>query len=86
MSHNTVSIALILNIRIKLDRSDFKLNHDTIKVHFTSLLIELVEHKLATSFRKSIKIGQKQGIKYNEKLYNVKCAITGVYDVYLYFY
>ena len=40
-------------------------------------------HKLAASFWKSTKISQKQGIKSNEKLYNVKCAITDIYDVYL---
>ena len=43
-------------------------------------------HKPAVSFRKFTKIGQKQDIKSNEKLYNVKCAITDTYDVYLYFY
>ena len=56
------------------------------KVHFTSLLMELLTHDLAASFRKSTKIGQKQCIKSNEKLHNVKCAITDPYDVYLYFY
>ena len=48
--------------------------------------MELLTHNLAASFRKSTKIGQKHGIKSNEKLYNVKCAITDLYDVYLYFY
>ena len=33
-------------------------------------------HKPAASFLKSAKVGQKQGIKSNEKLYNVKRAIT----------
>ena len=32
-------------------------------------------HKPAASFWKSAKIGQNQGIKSNEKLYDVKCAI-----------
>ena len=35
-----------------------------------SLLIELLTHKLVASFWKSTKIGQKQRIKSNEKLYN----------------
>ena len=43
-------------------------------------------HKLTASFWKSTKIFQKQGIKSNEILYNLKCAITDIYDVYLYFY
>ena len=43
-------------------------------------------YKLVTSFWKSTKIGQKQGIKSNEKLYNVKRAITDIYDMYLYLY
>ena len=47
-------------------------------------LIELLTHKPRASFRKSTKIDQKQGIKSNEKLYIVKCAITDLYDVYLY--
>ena len=28
----------------------------------------------------------KIGIKSNEKLYNVKCVITDIYDVYIFFY
>ena len=40
-------------------------------------------HKPATSFRNFTKIGQKQGIKSNEKLCNVKCAITDIYDATL---
>ena len=81
------SIASILKIRLGLDSKDFKLISDTVKVYFTSLLTELLTHKPAASFRKSTKIGQKQGIKCNEKLYNVKCAITAdLHDVYLYFH
>ena len=38
MSHNTDSIASILKIQPGLDRQDFKLSHDTIKVQLTSLL------------------------------------------------
>ena len=42
-------------------------------------------HKLAASFWKSTKISQNQGIKSNEKLDNVKGAITeNIYDVYLF--
>ena len=48
--------------------------------------LNLLTHKPAVSLWKSTKIGQKQGIKSNEKLHNVKCAITNIYDVYLYFY
>ena len=46
-----------------------------------SLLIELLTHKPTVSLRKSTKIGQKQGIKSNETLHYVKCAITDLYDV-----
>ena len=53
------------------------------QVHFTSLLIELFTHKLETSFQKFTKISQKQAIKSNEKLHNIKCAIVDIYDVYL---
>ena len=49
-------------------------------------LIELLVHKPATSFWKYTKITPRQGIKSHEKLYNVKCAITDIYDMYLYFY
>ena len=43
MSHDTTaSIASILKIRLGLASEDFKLDHDTIKVHFTSLLIDLI--------------------------------------------
>ena len=48
--HNTALIALILKIRLGLDRYGLKLKHDTIKVIFTSLLIELLKHKPAASF------------------------------------
>ena len=51
-----------------------------------SLLIELLTHKTTASFWKSAKIGQKQGIKSSEKLYNVNCAITDIDYVYLYLY
>ena len=50
------------------------------------LLIELLVHKPTASFWKSTKITPKQVIKSNEKLYNEKCAITDIYDVYLYVY
>ena len=73
-------------IRLGLDKEDFKLNYDTIKIHFTSLWIELLTHKQAALFWQRTKIGQKQGIKSKEKFYNVKCAITDIYDLYLYFY
>ena len=43
-------VASILKIGLGLDRQDFKLDYDTIKVRFTSLLIELLTHKLAASF------------------------------------
>ena len=41
---------------------------------------------LLSVYSKSKKSGQKQGIKSNERLYNVKYAITMIYDMYLYFY
>ena len=44
------TIASILKIRLGLDKQDFKLDYDTIKVYFTSLLIELLTHKPAASF------------------------------------
>ena len=47
-------------------------------------MIKLLTHKPTASFRNSTKIGQKHGIKFNEKLYNVKCAITDILDVYLF--
>ena len=72
MSHNTASIASIWKIRVGLDSSDFKLDYDTIKVNFTFLLITLLTHKPRALFWKSIKIGQKQGIKSNEKLHSLK--------------
>ena len=50
MSHRTASIVSILKIRLGLDRSDFKLDYDTIKVHLTSLLIKLLTHKLTALF------------------------------------
>ena len=63
------------------------LNHDTIKVHFTSLSIELLTYQLLASLWKSTKIGQKQGIMSNKNLYNANNAyISDIYDVYLYFY
>ena len=39
-------------------------------------------HKPAAWFRRSTKIDQKQGIKSNEKLYNVKCAITDIMCIF----
>ena len=59
MSHNTASTASILQIRPGLDRWDFKLDYDIIKVHFSSLLIKLFTHKPTASFWKSTKIGPK---------------------------
>ena len=59
-SHNTASIASPLKIHLGLDRQDLKLNHDTIKVYFTSSLIELLTHKPAASFRKFTKFGQNR--------------------------
>ena len=56
-SHNTASTASILQIRFELDSWDFKLDYDIIKVHFTSLLIKLLMHKLTASFWKSTEIG-----------------------------
>ena len=50
MSHNTGSITSVLKIRLELDRSNFKLSYDIIKVHFASLLIELLTPKPAGSF------------------------------------
>ena len=50
MSHNTTSTASILKIQLGLDGQDFKLVNDSIKIHFVSLLIELLMHKLAASF------------------------------------
>ena len=50
MSHNTASIAPILQIRLGLDSQDFKFDYDIIKVHFTSLLIKLLTHKPTASF------------------------------------
>ena len=47
MIHIIASIASILKIRLGVD---FNLDDDTIKVHFTSLLIELLTHKLSVSF------------------------------------
>ena len=79
----TTSIALILKIRHELENEDFKLDHDTIKVHFTSLFIKLLTHKLTVSFWKSTKIGQKQSIESIKKLYNLKCAITDLWCVSL---
>ena len=46
MGHNTASIALITWIR----QQDFKLDYDTIKVHFRFLLINLLTHELTASF------------------------------------
>ena len=83
MSHNTASIVSILKIWLGLDSEDFKLDYDAIKVHFTSLLIKLLTHKLTALFWKSTKIGQKQGIKSNENLYNLKCAVTELWCVSL---
>ena len=75
MSHNTSSIASSLKIRLGLDSQDL-----------TVLLIKLLMCRPTALFWKFTKISQKQGIKSNEKLYNLKCAITDIYDVYLYFY
>ena len=50
ISHNTTSTLSILKIRLGLNKQDFKLDNDTIKFHFASLLIELLTHKLAASF------------------------------------
>ena len=47
-----------------------------------SSVIDLLMHKPAALFRKSTEIGQKLGMKSNVKLYNVKCSITDIYDVY----
>ena len=52
------------------------------KIYFTSLLIELLTHKQAASFKKSTKIGQKQGGIRSD----VKCAIADLYQVYPYFH
>ena len=41
MSHNNASVAWILKIRLGLDSLDFKLDYDTIKVHFKALLLKL---------------------------------------------
>ena len=48
MSRNTASIATVQKIQLGLDRWDFKLDYDTIKV-------ELLTHKPAASFWKSTK-------------------------------
>ena len=37
-------------LNLRLDRQDFKLKYDAVKVHFRSLLIELLTHKLTASF------------------------------------
>ena len=79
MSHNTTSIASILKVRLGLDVKKFT----SIKVHSTSLLIKLLTHKLTASFWKSTNIAWKQGIKSNEKLYNLKRAITDLWYVSL---
>ena len=39
MSHSTAFIASILKIRLGLDSEDFKLDYDTIKIHFAPSLI-----------------------------------------------
>ena len=50
MSHNTAFIAS-LKIRLGLDSFlRLQIRFDNIKVHFTSLLIELLTHKLTASF------------------------------------
>ena len=43
-------------------------------------------HKRTASFWKSTKIGQKQGVEFDEKLHNLKCAFTNIYRVYLQIY
>ena len=45
-SRSTASITSTLKIRLGLDRLEIKLSYDTMKVHFSSLLIELSSHKL----------------------------------------
>ena len=47
---NTAFIALIVKIRLRLDSEDFKLDYNIINVHFTSLSIKLLTHKLTASF------------------------------------
>ena len=47
---------------------------DTINFYFTSLSIEFLTHKPAASFWKSTIIGQKQGIKSNEK--TLQCKVS----------
>ena len=67
--------------------TDFKLDYDTIKVHFTSLLTELYQCMNRQLLSENLaKNRPKQGIKSNKKLHNVKCAITDICCVYLYFY
>ena len=48
--YSNASIDSILKIRLVLDRQDFELDYDTIKVHFTPLLFKLLMHKLTASF------------------------------------
>ena len=50
MSCNTGSIASVLKIRFRSDRSDFEFDNDTIKGYFTYLLIDLLTYKPLTSF------------------------------------
>ena len=51
-----------------------------------SLVIKLITHKPAALFQKIYKNQPNLGIKSSVKLYNVKCAITDIYDVYPYFH
>ena len=47
------------------------------------LLIELLTRNLVLKIYKN---RPTTGIRSNEKLYNVKCAITDIHNVYVYFY
>ena len=75
MSHGNPSVTSILKILLGLDSLDLKLDYGTIKVHFKALLFNLLMQKLNALFWNSTKIGQKQGIKSNEKLHNLKCTM-----------
>ena len=49
MSHNATSIASTLKTRLGLDRQNLKSDCNSIEIYFTSLLIELLTHKLVAS-------------------------------------
>ena len=86
MSQNWLKlITSVLKITLGLDREDFKSDYDTIMVHFTFLLIDLLTRKPAASFPKSTKIGQNRVSNPMKNLYTVKCATTDIFYVYLYF-